>query len=422
MSSSLKVAGQGKNPAVISVNDFKFKSLSNWSYNISFGCRHGCSFCYVPQTSAIKQEENYEKSGVPFPPEWKQEREQGQHWADHHWGEFCILRTWDEKSFLESLRAAEAMTTPPKDVLARWDKEELTFSDLNKEKRKYIAPDSNRAIMFCSTTDPYQTLVVPGAPQKSDLLNAQCAGLVTKALRLILEKSTLNVRILTRSPLARRDFPLFKEFGDRLVFGMSLPTLDDKLSQIYEPGAPGPTVKLKALKDAVKAGLHVYVALAPTLPDEGEAELRKTMTEIAQLKPISIFHEPINLRAENVLRIEKKARELGRTIQTDVFKTEEQWREYAFAQLFLVKKIAEDLKIPEGVLQLWPDKTLATKSRFVDMRRAQIERDSGFEGLSKMQLALIGGEWPPYEQWIKYWHNPAERISSWPGIRMPKWK
>lgn|GEM_PF-3330128 len=50
-------------PATIAVNDFKFKSLSNWSYNISFGCVHGCSFCYVPDTAAIKQEKNFEKLG-----------------------------------------------------------------------------------------------------------------------------------------------------------------------------------------------------------------------------------------------------------------------------------------------------------------------------------------------------------------------
>lgn len=398
MSSSLKVAGQVKFPAVISVNDFKFKSLSNWSYNISFGCQHGCSFCYVPAVATIKAEKYLQKQ-VRIPKSWIAESAKKHFWADQHWGEYCFLRTWDEKVFLKSLAAAE--------------------------RSKNVAPDSNRAVMFCSTTDPYQTLVIPDDPdpEKTRLLNAQCGGLVTKALRLILEKSTLNVRILTRSPLARRDFPLFKKFGNRLVFGMSLPTLNDKLSKIYEPGAPGPAAKLKALKDAVEAGLHVYVALAPTLPDEGEKELRKTLTEIAKLKPISIFHEPINLRADNVLRIEKKAHELGRTIQTGVFKSKAHWREYAFAQFLLVEKIARELKIPEGVLHLWPDKTLGTKSAFVDMKRAQIEREYGPRGLSRKQLAQIDEEWSEnYAPWINYWHKPAERISSWPGIRMPKWK
>ena len=39
--------------------------------------------------------------------------------------------------------------------------------------------------------------------------------LVRRSLELIRDHSTLNVRILTRSPLARADFDLFKSFGTR---------------------------------------------------------------------------------------------------------------------------------------------------------------------------------------------------------------
>ncbi len=52
------------------------------------------------------------------------------------------------------------------------------------------------------------------------------------------DKSTLNVRILPRSPLARADFDLFKSFGRRLLSGMSLPTLRNDLARVYEPKAP----------------------------------------------------------------------------------------------------------------------------------------------------------------------------------------
>lgn len=387
---------QVSNPAVITLNNFKFKSLSNWSYNIAHGCLHGCSFCYVPATPAIWAEERLERTGV-IPEQWKKERSRGQHWGDLHWGEYSLLRSWDEAKFRKSLAAAE--------------------------NAKKVAPDSNRAIMFCTTTDPYQTFSIPGNLEKTKLLNAQCQGLVTKALKIILKDSTLNVRILTRSPLAKRDFDLFALFGSRLTFGMSLPTLDDKLSQIYEPGAPGPAVKLKTLQAAVEAGLHVFVALAPTVPDDGEDGLRRTLKEIAKLKPISIFHEPINLRAENVQRISNKARELGRTIRSEVFFSRARWREYAFDQFMLVEEIARDLKVPEGVLHLWPDQDLGTKAGFIDMKRMQAERDSGAKSLTKKQISMIEKEWAgSFQPWIAHWHNPQERISSWPGVRMPKWK
>lgn len=93
--------------------------------------------------------------------------------------------------------------------------------------------------MLCATTDPYQTLIIPGDLQKQNLLNDLRRNLVRNALQIILDESDLNIRILTRSPLATKDFDLYKKFGNRLAFGMSFPTTDDALSSIYEPRSPG---------------------------------------------------------------------------------------------------------------------------------------------------------------------------------------
>ena len=118
------------------------------------------------------------------------------------WGGYAFLRKWDEKKFLASLEKAEA----------------LTADKLNT--------DGNRAVMFSTTTDPYQ--VFNGADYQN--LNRRLREMIRRALELILEKSTLNVRILTRGALARRDFDIYQRFGNRLMFGMSLPTLDNQLA------------------------------------------------------------------------------------------------------------------------------------------------------------------------------------------------
>ncbi len=240
-------------------------------------------------------------------------------------------------------------------------------------------------------------------------------GLVRRALEIILRDSDLNVRILTRSPLAEQDFDLYQQFGTRLLFGMSIPTLDDSLSQIYEPNAPGPQAKLRTLERAVAAGIHVYVAMAPTLPDEGEAALRKTMETLAAFNPVSIFHEPINLRAENVARIEAKARELGRTVNSSVFQSRESWRGYAFTQFALVDKIAQEMNLADGVLHQWPDKTLASKPGFMRMKAMQAERDLGSSFSTQLRKAA-SDEWSTSVlPWLQYWHNPKERVSNWPS-------
>ncbi len=108
-------------PAVIAENNFIYKSLSNWAFNVAVGCSHACRFCYVPSVATIKQAAKLAEYGVEDP--------------DAEWGDYVLLRPWDEQKFLASLRSAE--NTP----------------------RSQLKPDGNRAVIYCSTTDPYQVIV-----------------------------------------------------------------------------------------------------------------------------------------------------------------------------------------------------------------------------------------------------------------------
>lgn len=144
------------------------------------------------------------------------------------------------------------------------------------------------------------------------MLSAHARLLVRRSLELIRDRSTLNVRILTRSPLARADFDLFKSFGARR----------------------------------------------------------------SEIKPVTIFHEPINIRAENAERIEAHARAIGLltlsfsneeragvrsrhlVLRTDVFGSRERWQDYAVTALQTVERLAAEVGVADR-LHLWPDKSLA---------------------------------------------------------------
>lgn len=312
--------GMWSSPAVIAPNNFVFKSLSNWAVNIAVGCSHACRFCYVPSAATIKQGPKLAEYGVQDP--------------DAEWGDYVLLRPWNESKFLASIRAAEG--TP-----------------LAKLKR-----DGNRAVMYCSTTDPYQTIHHPDAGLRRQL-GDHARMLVRKSLELIRDHSTLNVRILTRSPLARADFDLFKSFGPRLMFGMSLPTLRNDLARVYEPKAPAPSQRIATLHSAKAAGLNVYVAMAPTYPECDEADLRTTLQAVAELKPSTVFHEPINIRAENVDRIRTHADSLGIKLNTTVFSNRSLWEDYAVDSLRTVERLAAEVGLA-GQLHLWPDKSLGS--------------------------------------------------------------
>jgi DNA repair photolyase len=340
--------GMWSSPAVIAPNNFVYKSLSNWAFNVAVGCSHACRFCYVPSAATIKQGPKLADYGVEDP--------------DTQWGEYVLLRPWDEGKFMASLRSAE--NTPKID----------------------LKPDGNRAVMYCSTTDPYQVIHHSDA-QKQKTLSEHARWLVRRSLELIRDHSTLNVRILTRSPLARADFDLFKTFGRRLLFGMSLPTLRNDLAKVYEPKAPGPSQRLAALRAAHEAGLHVYVAIAPTYPECDEADLRATLAAVRGVNPVTIFHEPINIRAENVERISSHAKSLGISLKTDVFETRERWQEYAVNALRTVERIAKDLSLSDK-LHLWPDKSLGNAAIVRRMSDSEV-----------------------YSQWLAECWN---RISEWP--------
>ena len=134
-----------------------------------------------------------------------------------------------------------------------------------------------------------------------------------------------------------------------------------------------------------------------------------------QFKPVTLFHEPINLRAENLARIEAKARELGREVRSEVFQSRERWREYAFRQFDMVDRICQELNVPEGVLHQWPDKDLASKGGYMEMKKMQAQRDHGSRLEGDLREAAER-EWHDQRlPWLQYWHNSAERISAWPG-------
>ncbi|MGH7984427.1 MAG: radical SAM protein [Candidatus Udaeobacter sp.] len=337
-----------RNPVVVAPNNFVHKSLSNWAVNIAVGCTHGCRFCYVPSASTIKQAARLADYGVEDP--------------DSEWGHYLLLRNWDEEKFRASVRIAE--NTP----------------------RSELKPDGNRAVIYCSTTDPYQVIKHPDPTKQRELATA-ARTIVRRSLEIIRDESSLNVRILTRSPLARCDFELFKTFQHRLLFGMSVPTLRNDLARVYEPKAPAPSQRLAALKAAREIGLHVYVAVAPTYPECDEADIRKTLVALQEIDPITIFHEPINIRAENVARIKAHADEIGTALRTDVFETKESWERYALDALKTMHRVAAELGLKKK-LHLWPDRSLGTPT----VIRRMPKRDEYARWLNRCWSRV--SEWP----------------------------
>jgi DNA repair photolyase len=208
-------------------------------------------------------------------------------------------------------------------------------------------------------------------------------------LEAIRDHSSLNVRVLTRSPTAREDFDIFRSFGDRLLLGTSLPTLDPKISRIYEPKVPAPRHRLKLLTDAHDAGIHTFVAVAPVYPESGYAGMLEVFREVKAANPWTVFMEPVNLKLKIAERVERSARERGQEIDMTPYSDGRAWADYAIRTLREAERAAEVAGV-SGRLHLWPD----------------------HEGLSLKSVIERQPDPEAYLAWLRRWWN---RVSEWPG-------
>jgi DNA repair photolyase len=337
-------------PVTIEPNNFRYKSLSAWACNTFLGCMHACPICFAPETSANKQKGMLMSFGVADP--------------ILDWGRYLLLRPLDKQKFLASLRKAEQ--TPP-----------------GLRKR-----DGNDAIMFCSTTDAYQVIhhAVPDEQRRHQRLARDSRRWMLEAIR---DHSLLNVRVLTRSPTAREDFDIFQSFGDRLLLGTSLPTLDPKISRIYEPKVSHPKHRLKLLIDANDAGIHTYVAVAPVYPGVGFDGMLEVFRAVKDANPWTVFMEPVNLKLQIAERVQRSARERGEDIDMTHYTDNRAWADYAIRTLREAERAAEVAGISDR-LHLWPD----------------------HEGLSLKSVIERQPDPGAYLAWLRRWWS---RVSEWPG-------
>jgi len=345
-------------PLLIAKTNFKHKALACWHLNPAVGCSHGCRFCYVPSVSCGKQKDKLSACGVNDPA--------------REWGNYVLPRVWDENEFRRSLKIALG-----------------TVMD-------ELLPDGNRAIMFSSTTDPFQVSRHPH-PDVRAFHGRQLDLLMRRSLEMIRDESDLRVRILTRSPLAEQYFDLMRTFGNRLLFGMSIPSMDDKLVRLYEPKAPAATRRIETLKRAKDEGIPTYLAVAPTFPEEQKAEFTKFITVIKDLDPVTIFHEPVNIRGKNVTLMEDAFEMEGAAFHSDVFEDRKKWSCYAMRSLLEFEGVAHEAGLADR-LKLWPDEALLSNAAMAAIVEAGLFPDSGeLEDWVRAQWAVESG-WPEVSQ------------------------
>lgn len=155
---------------------------------------------------------------------------------------FCYVRAFEKRAdrpsddrYGRSIRVKTNVATVLRQELARpsWKREEVAIG---------------------AATDPYQP--------------AEGKYKLTRACLEALADSRTPFGLITRGTLIVRDIDVLVEASRRAAVSInfSIPTLDERIWSVTEPGTPPPRQRLRALERLVSAGVKAGVGMAPILP------------------------------------------------------------------------------------------------------------------------------------------------------------
>jgi DNA repair photolyase len=149
---------------------------------------------------------------------------------------------------------------------SKWGKEVGVRSNLPMLLAREIR--NKRGVIGIGTvTDPYQPL------EKSCLVTRKCL------MEIIRHDNPISV--LTKSDLVVRDIELISA-TKRPEVGITITSVDDRISSAFEPGAPLPSRRLEALRQLSDAGLNTYAMVGPVLPILQEDDIHELVKAIAK--------------------------------------------------------------------------------------------------------------------------------------------
>lgn len=121
---------------------------------------------------------------------------------------------------------------------------------------------------------------------------------------LLLKLTDFHIRLLSKSPLlyeivARELAKRHPETKSRVIFGLSVGTIDDAIARVIEPDAPSPTRRLNALRALQDAGFRTFGMVCPILPQANPKDYAKqVMKKIRSTQCEHIWAEPVNARTK----------------------------------------------------------------------------------------------------------------------------
>ncbi len=216
--------------------------------------------------------------------------------------------------------------TPADIVVEKEDPLPILRRQLIDGKGRRRFPDSNdQRVIFAS-------------PLVDVAANAATAQQTVAACRLILENTSWQIRLLSKSALLRSVAEQLEEYKCRVIYGFSSGTFNDRLAASFEKGTSSPTARLRALHWLQDHGYRTFAMICPSLPQLDYAAFAREAAEQVRIEKCEhVWCEVLNLRGKSLRKTFDaliaggfKA-EAERLLQVSGPKHEAAWENYARA-------------------------------------------------------------------------------------------
>lgn len=167
-------------------------------------------------------------------------------------------------------------------IVAKVNASQLLRNELRKKSLR------GESMSFSFTTDPYLPLEA----------NYE---LTRKCLEACRDFGN-PIAIVTKSPLVTRDIDVLLEINKRsgAMIYFSIPFLTLEKSKLFEPYAPQPAVRFRAMKQLSDAGLDVGIALAPVIPGYNDADIPALLQKARECGGSEAFTTMLRLPTESL--------------------------------------------------------------------------------------------------------------------------
>ena len=199
--------------------------------------------------------------------------------------------------------------------------------------------------------DPNDTRVIYASPLVDVAATRPLVDETVEVCKLILEHTHWQIRLLSKSRLLHElagQIP--EQWKERMIYGLSIGTLDDKLASAFERGATIPSKRLEALHKLQDDGYRTFGMICPSLPQPDYDKFAREMADAIRVERCEhVWAEVINLRGKSLTRTIESLWMGGLNHEADLLtgvKTGDRWEEYA-RDTFL----AHTRHIPAGKLR-----------------------------------------------------------------------